>query len=76
MHIADVQLLLGITSNEVRSLCKSGNIEAVKRENSIHYDIPSAQFRSHANWEVFLKNVEYRKEMNIKLSELILKNLS
>ncbi|MNF92837.1 hypothetical protein D3C84_754940 [compost metagenome] len=67
MHIIDVCLLLGITAGEVRKLCREGKIVCTKRQYpSMHYDIPTSQFRNHPNWNGFLIKREERRQRNVE----------
>jgi hypothetical protein len=76
IHIVDVCLLLGITAGEVRKLCREGKIQATKRPYpSIHYDIPTDQFRSHPNWNEFLIKREERRQKNLEFCRLMLELL-
>lgn len=64
----DVALILGISPGEVRKMCKENKIEATQRENSIHYDIPTEQFRNHPNWDAFLQKKEEQRQKSLALA--------
>lgn len=64
----DVALILGISAGEVRKMCKENKIEATPKKNSIHYAIPTNQFRNHPNWDAFLQKKEEQRQKSLALA--------
>ena len=68
IHARDVAFILGTSTFEVRKMCKENKIEATQRENSIHYDILTEQFRNHPNWDAFLQKHDEQRQKSLALA--------